>query len=622
MEKSLKQQIKKAESWTELLATLQSIENPEFSSREIELIYRNIERLRDDSDIKIAFLSNHTIDLLPNYLSTFAAINNLKLNNYIAPYNQYFQEFLADESGLLHFQADFIYLDLSIPYLSPDIHYHFLTLSSQQKEQELERITNSIIQLATLAKQKTNATLLIANFVQPSFSKASIADLQLGYGESEWYLRLNLKLIETFRTDNRIFLIDKNNVLSCIGKDASTNRKMYYIAKMELNETALTALSQEIVRYLIASKGLTKKCLVLDLDNTLWGGIVGEDGIDGLKIGKGYPEGEIFYDLQTYYRSLKQRGVILALASKNNPEDVEAAFQQKPDMPLKLEDFAIRKISWEPKVQSINEIAKTLNIGKDSIVFIDDNPVERKLVQGALPEVEVPELPNDALDYLETIKQKKYFDKLFFTEEDANKLEQYKQNAQREELKSDVGDINAYLSNLGTELTIETANIKQLPRIHQLFTKTNQFNVTTQRYDTAKVEEFINEKKWDILLISVKDNFGDMGAIGLVLIEKHSDSIHLDSFILSCRAMGRGIETAIMNTIKQRYIEHLDKLRITAKYLKTQKNTPVKNFFENQGFSVVNTTTDDDEINYSLSQADTQILDCPDMKIHIGEYNE
>lgn len=618
MDKIQKQQIKRATDWDELVAILREIEKSDFSSREIELIFRNIERLKSEGGSKIAFLANHTLDLLPNYLSIFSALENVKTEHYVAPYNQYFQEFLTESSGLLEFDADIIYLDLSIPGLSPKINHLFLQLDNEQKKQELDRIVDSIQKLANLSKQKTNATLLVANFVQPSCPKAGIADFQLGFGEVEWYTRLNLKLIELFRDDARVFVVDKNNVLSRQGKLTSSSAKMYYIAKMELNEQALSELSLELVRYLKAIKGLTKKCLVLDLDNTLWGGVVGEDGIDGLKIGKGYPEGEVFYDLQAYYQSLKQRGVILAIASKNNAEDAEEVFREKSDMPLSLDDFAIRKITWNTKNHSIEEIANSLNIGKDSIVFIDDNPVERELIQNALPEVGVPDLPSDPTGYLGVLQQKNYFEKLFITEEDTNKLEQYKQNAQREELKNDISDINEFLSGLGTVLTMEMASVKQLPRVHQLFTKTNQFNVTTQRYDASKIEQFITEDKWHLMLFSVTDNFGDMGTIGVVLLEQGPDDIHIDSFILSCRAMGRGIETAVMNTLKQRYLLSGNKRVMTAKFIKTQKNKPAEKYFEQQGFSV-NEVADNNEKNYTISASCAELLACPEMKMIIGD---
>jgi len=617
MEKAQKQSIKKAASWDELVAILCALENADFSAREIELIARNVERLRDGSDLKVALLANHTIDLLPGYLSALHALDNVKVESYVAPYNQYFQEFLTDSSGLLAFDADVIYLDLSIPSLSPKINHQFLQLDTEQKNQELDRVVDTHQQLASLSKQKTNATLLVSNFVQPSYAKAGIADFQLGMGEVEWYARLNLKLIELFRDDARTFIVDKNNVLSRHGKLASTSVKMYYIAKMELNESALSELSLELIRYFKAIKGLTKKCLVLDLDNTLWGGVVGEDGVAGLKIGKGYPEGEVFYDLQSFYQTLKQRGIILAIASKNNSEDAEEVFREKTDMPLSLDDFAVQKISWDTKNKSIEAIASILNIGKDSIVFVDDNPVERNLVLNALPDVAVPDLPTDPTGYLPTLLKKDYFEKLFLTEEDAGKLEQYQQNALRDASKNDIADIDDFLGNLGTTLTVLTADKKNLPRAHQLFTKTNQFNATTQRYSTGQVEQFIEEQQWDLTLFAVADNYGDMGIVGLVLLEVRKTEVRIDSFILSCRAMGRGIETAIMNVMKKRYLLEGGKNKMSARYIKTKKNIPVATFFESQGFSVDIAVKGDGE-GYALSATEVDLLKCPEMEIIFG----
>ncbi len=616
MEKETKHIIKKAEDWKTIAAVVQGIPDKNFNSREYELIYRNLERTREGEDLKFAVLSNHTLDLLPTYVSVLCSQENLKLSSYVGPFNQYFQELLLDTSGLIQFNPDLIYLDLSISNLSPLIHQKFLELDADTKEAELNKVVETIENVAALALKNTDSYILLSNFVQPPYTQAGIADYKLDYSETEWYLKLNLKLIELFRKDNRIFILDKSRLTSKVGSESLSSAKMYYLAKMEFDEKGLQYLAQEILGYIIAIKGLTKKCLVLDLDNTLWGGVVGEDGVDGIKVGKGYPEGEVFYALQSYFKTLKNRGIILALASKNNLEDVEEAFKVKDDMPLQLEDFAISKINWEPKPHNMSDIAQTLNIGKDSMVFVDDNPAERSLMKDALPEVKCPELHNDPTSYLDTIRSSNCFEKLFITQDDVNKAEQYKQNFKRESLKQDVGDISAYLDNLGTELEIIKANSSHSQRIHQLFSKTNQFNVTTKRYDVSDIENFIDSSDYKIFVFSVKDNFGDLGIIGLVLLQEEKEKIIIDSFILSCRAMGRGVETAVMNILKEKIFRPNKAVNILSTYIPTQKNIPVQDFFDSQGFSLLKKNKDGIKF-YTLGNDNIKLNNSPKIKIKL-----
>lgn len=613
MEKETKRIIKKAEEWGAIVSAVQDIPDKKFNSREYELIYRNLERTRKGEDLKFAVLSNHTLELLPTYLSVLCSQDNLKLSSYVGPFNQYFQELLSDTSGLIQFNPNLIYLDLSIPNLSPLIHQQFLELDAATKEAEFNKVVETIENVASLALKNTDSYILISNFVQPPYTQAGIADYKLDYSETEWYLKLNLKLIEIFREDNRIFILDKSRLTSKVGSESLSSSKMYYLAKMEFDERGLQHLAQEILRYIYAIKGLTKKCLILDLDNTLWGGVVGEDGIDGIKVGKGYPEGEVFYALQAHYKTLKQRGVILALASKNNPEDAEEVFKTKDDMPLNWNDFAITRINWESKPQNISEMIQSLNIGKDSAVFLDDNPVERGFVNEMLPEVKVPTLLDDPTTYLKTVQSLHYFEKLYITQDDTIKVEQYKQNAKRDGLKQEIGDMSAFLDKLGTTLTIDRANSSHLKRIHQLFSKTNQFNVTTKRYSLNEIECFIDNSEYELYVFSVKDNFGDLGIIGLALTQLDKSVAIIDSFILSCRAMGRGIETAVMNMLKQNYLLEEKFDQILATYIPTQKNKPVLKFFNGQGFLL--TDEEDHARNYQLSASNVKLLDSPGIEV-------
>jgi len=620
MEKETKRSIKSTVDWGSLCAILKGLDYTELNTREIELVSRQIEKTRIGADLKVAFLSNYTIDTLAPYLRVISGTHGIAVESYIAPYDQYFQELLSETSGTITFQPDVIHLDLSMKVLAPLICEKFLSLDDALKLSELERIVALMSQLANLAIKQTNAYLLVSNFLQPNYPQGGIADLKQQQGETEWYTKLNLALIECFRNNNRVFVVDKNNALARVGKENITDNKMLYLAKMELNDLGMQALAGELVRYVIAIAGKTKKNLVLDLDNTLWGGIVGEDGVDGLKVGKGYPEGDIFYAFQMYIKNLKQRGIILTLASKNNLEDVEEAFAKRAEMPLALTDFATKRVNWNPKHDNLVSIAKGLGIGIDSFVFLDDNPVERELVKSTLSDVVVPELPMDPSGYLSILMRSPYFEKLFLTEEDVNKTEQYAENALREDIREEIGDMGAFLSSLGTKMTIEKARKENIQRVHQLFSKTNQFNVTTKRYSVPEIEHFIENERFDLFSISVTDNFGDLGMVGLVLVEMKDHFSQIDSFIMSCRAMGRSIETAIMNIVKDKYLSSGCAERLVAEYIPTAKNVPVKQFFDDQGFSLVKKEGVPNKCYELKSKAKgAGLLECPGIEIYVGE---
>lgn len=617
MEKEIKRRIKNTTDWSALCKIVSGLQYDNLNPREIELLHRQIEKINYPVDLNIAYLSNYTIDLLVPYVSVLSCRHGMKIKSYIAPHGQYFQELLLLDSGLLEFKPDIIVLDLSIIPLAPQIVNDFLSLNETTLNDEIDRIRSTISQVVSLAKKNSNAYVLVSNFPQPNYPQAGIADLTLKQSETEWFLKLNISLIKDLREDNNVFLVDKNNTLARVGKANIVNNKMFYLAKMELNDMGLRELSKELIRYIIAIKGKTKKNLVLDLDNTLWGGIVGEDGVDEIKVGKGYPEGEIFYAFQNYIRNLKHRGIILSIASKNNPDDAKEAFTKRTEMPLSFDDFSITRINWQPKHENLASIADSLNIDVDSFVFLDDNPVERQLIKSTLPKVETMDLPNDPSNYLDALRNSPFFEKLFITEDDSKKIQQYSENAQRADLKENIGDLTEFFNSLGTQVTIDTAKKEHIQRVHQLFTKTNQFNVTTIRYGVAEIETFISDKQFDLLIISVKDNFGDMGMIGLALIELNNNIARIDSFILSCRAMGRQIETVIMNAIKKKYALSNKVTKLTARYIPTAKNIPVKRFFDKQGF-VLEKENDQMKL-YILLAKNTKLHEHTGIKINTGE---
>ena len=358
--------------------------------------------------------------------------------------------------------------------------------------------------------------------------------------------------------------------------------KFYFISQMSINPKLTNEFMTWWGRKLESIALKRKKCIVLDLDNTLWGGVLGEDGISGIKIGGDYP-GKAFAFFQKSLLQLAKTGVILTVCSKNNEEDVLDAWEKNPFIVLKKEHFAAYRINWTDKATNIKELADELNIGLDSFVFIDDNPTERELIKQMLPMVSVPEFPAQPYELPLFFRQmvETYFKVYSITEEDKKKTEQYKANAARAQAQHSFADFGAYLDSLDIQITIESANEFNIPRIAQMTQKTNQFNLTTKRYTDSDIKGFLS-KGWKIWCISVADRFGDNGITGCIMI--NGDVI--DTFLLSCRILGKGIEIAFIKRILA-ILKEGGKETIKATYLPTAKNAQVAEFYDRCGFNVV-----------------------------------
>jgi FkbH-like protein len=579
--------IKSCNNYQSMLPFFEQLNYRELNNSMVTIAARKLNEYIVDNTIKIAYLSNFTIDILPDYVNTYAACEGLKCSNYIGAYNQYYQEILNESGGLLEYDPDIIFIALSMNHFDPEIYNSYLSLSKTDIINHQKKIIENVHELIEESEKRFRSSIFICNFPEPSYPHAGIADSKLPYGEIRFYNDLNTKFNEMAQRNHNVNIVDIARLNKRCGEDHLYNPKLWHLAKMLWSEKFMMYVAEEILRHIIAFKGLTRKCLVLDLDNTLWGGIVGEDGPLGIKIGPGDPIGEAFTDFQFKIRALKDRGILLAICSKNSLGDVIEVFNKNKNMPLKYDDFAAREINWDHKYINIQKISQKLNIGLDSMVFIDDNPFECEMVREMLPQVKtclIPEKPEDLSHLIDKIV---LFEKTILIEDDKNKTEQYQQNEMRKELKENVGKLESYLYGLDTTLSIRFAEKEDLSRIHQLFTKTNQFNVTTARYTVAEINEFLRNDNWDLRIFSAKDRFGNLGIIGLYLIEKKDSEFIIDSFVLSCRALGRNIECAAMNYLKRDHCNnHLD-AELFAFYSPTAKNKPSETFFEEQGFEVI-----------------------------------
>jgi FkbH-like protein len=575
--------IRGAEDASALHALVRGLDAAALSPRDVEVVTRALRRHPlEGIATRIAVLGNHTLDPLAARIPVHAAVTGMHASAWTGPFGQYVQAIMDASLGLGSYDPQVVFLSLAMRALAPDVHGAFASLDDARRASERDGILDHVDSWVTAALGSTEGLLLVANFPRPAESAFGPADSGQAPGEAEFYMELNLELLRRARSERRVRILDMDRLTAAHGYERAMDDRLFHLAKIPWTEAFTGRVADEILRFARASQGRARKCLVLDLDNTLWGGIAGEDGPAALQIGAGSAAGEAFADFQRALKGLQGRGVMLALCSKNNPADVDAVFRARPEMPLRREDFVAERVNWDPKPANLVAIAEELNIGTDALVFADDNPAERAIVRGALPEVAVLDLPSDPAAFADTLRRTTLFDRLDVTGDDRAKTEQYAQQSRRRQFERGTGDMGSYLAGLETELVVRPAGPEDLSRVHQLVTKTNQFNLTTRRYSPAELERFLADGRYDLTIARLRDRFGDMGVIAFYLVRREGDTADIETFLMSCRALGRGAETALMNRMKRRYATLVERLNAT--FIRTAKNTPAVDFLAGQGF--------------------------------------
>lgn len=557
-------------------------------------VYKRIKKLDfsnvnipSQQQLNVALLSSFTIDPLVTYLDIDCRLIGFFPQVYVAPFNRYQEEVFNEQSGLYQSQPDIILFFVEIESILDEMfRVQFPQLEIEYIKAQLDRKIQEIERLLILATQRTNALILFSNFVIPSFSPLGILDNKREIGFKRFYKLLNTRLERAFQNNKQVFIFDLNEVASKYGKDNYINYPMYYRGALLFNEAFLHLVSYELMGYIKALKSKTRKCIVIDLDGTLWGGIIGEDGLDGIKLNVNYPGNE-FVDFQRSILSLHNRGIILAVNSKNNLEDAFEVFQKHPYMLIKEKNLASYRINWLDKVQNLIDLAEDINIGLDSIIFIDDNPVERERVKASLPEVQVVEMPSSSALYRKTLEKLNDFNTLSLTKEDLHRSELYFARRKRQDLEQQIQSIDEFIKTLEIVAEINYINEFSLSRVVSLLNRTNQFNLTTRRYTETEVKKMSDKRnKFLIYTLRVQDKFGDEGIVGVAIVRKDSvESWFIDSFLMSCRVIGRKIEsTFLYKVIKD---AQQGKVRnIEAEYIPTKKNVLVKDFYQQHGFEL------------------------------------
>lgn len=516
--------------------------------------------------MKVAILSSYTADFLPKEADKFLKDFGVSVEWQVAPFNQYRQEILNLNSDARNFKPQVILLSVDID----DV------FSAPQEFVDLLKIAS---------ENFSSSTILVHNF---SFSQNEpMKLLEWNRRESRQILinKINLQLSELTMSLPNVFILDYAGLVKETGAETFFDRRYYYLAKTPFSSLGNQKIAQQLAVAIAANAGKRKKCLVLDLDNTLWGGIVGEDGIENIQLSND-GIGKAYYDFQKNIDQLYKNGVILALCSKNEPAIALAALKEHPYMILREEKFSAVYVNWLDKAENLRSIAKELNIGLDSLVFLDDSEHERVLVRESLPEVFVPDLPPDATGYPDFIARLDCFEALSVTAEDRERGKLYAQERKRVELQKSSETFEEFLNSLNIIIAIKTVDNFSMPRVAQLTQKTNQFNFTTRRYTDGDLAALLKNDKYKILQISAKDRLGDSGIVGAAIIENRGNTARLDTFLISCRVLGRGIEQSFLGAIlKQLAKSGVDSLEI--EFIPSAKNKIAGDFLEKQHFKKV-----------------------------------
>jgi FkbH-like protein len=475
-------------------------------------------------------------------------------------------------------------------------HYKIELINHDQLNKILEK-TKSEIDLVLKNVEKTSL-ILINKFTSLPFSHSNIRIKRLDELAKELDRYLEEKIPSNVR------LVDIEKVIASVGVSHSLDLRYFYSSKALYTVDFFKTYSEYIQPFIMSANGKAKKALIFDCDNTLWKGILGEDGFDNIEMSSRTKDGSIFAEIQSIALALNKQGILIGLCSKNNPKDVDEVIESHQDMLLKNEHITINKSNWLDKVSNLKDIAQELNIGLDSLVFVDDSSFEVNLIREQLPEITVLQVPERLYEYPEMLQENlDLFYNLSITAEDNKKIEMYKHQVKRDYIKKEFTDIEDYLASLELKMTIFEDDESIIPRMSQMTQKTNQFNLTTKRYTDGDIRNFIDDLDSNVYAFSVADKFGDSGVTGLCIVSDNSknESLEIDTLLMSCRIIGRNIESAFMDyvigKIKEKKIGELK-----AKYIKTLKNYQVKEFYDKFGFKLVD--RDESKVNYALSLMD------------------
>lgn len=534
---------------------------------------------------RVGLLSTFTLEPINACLKALAMAQGFDLNLYFGGFQQLEQEILVRGSGLVRHEPQLIIIAWRLEDLSPVLWNSLLELTEREIQAEVTSVLDRCKDLLETCKSNFPKTqLLLHSFVPPPYPALGIIDFEHRRGQRQTIDSLNAGLREIVTFAESAHILDCEMIAWRSGS-AWFDARHWYSARSPLGPQAFVALAWEYNRFIRALVGKSKKVLVLDLDNTLWGGVLGEDGLEGISLGPNYP-GNTYVAFQKEIKQLSRRGVVLSINSKNNESDVREAFEKHRHMVLKWNDFAALRVNWQDKITNMHELSKELSLGLDSFVFIDDSPYELEMVQQALPSISVVEVPREPSDLPGLLSRLGYFESVIYSEEDRKRGEFYRMSTKRMQLKQSSTDLESFYQSLSMCLTVYNVTESESPRVAQLTQRTNQFNMTTRRYTESDIERFRKDQSYIVRAYRLEDRFGDNGIISVVIVNQKDRVWYLDTFLMSCRVIGRKVERAILGLL----VQEAKKIGIKAlvgEFRPTKKNAPAKDIFIQHGFKKV-----------------------------------
>ena len=553
----------------------------------IRKVRENGRSLHPLAPFRLGVLSNATVDfLLPSLVAT-APRHGMSLECIPADYDQVIQESLSPESTVNRAKPDAVLVAID---------YRAVSLSSAlgNREDADRAVTSALDYVQTVRsglKANGNAICIVQTLAPPPERLFGSLDRVLPGTLRNVIERVNSALADSVLHTSDI-LFDVAGLAETVGLADWHSPTQWNLAKLPFSNTYLPLYADHVCRLIGALGGKSRRCLVLDLDNTIWGGVIGDDGLEGIQCAQGDPAGEAHLTVQRLALALRDRGVVLAVSSKNNDETARLPFQKHPEMLLCEEHIAVFQANWNDKATNIKAIAEELSLGVESMVLLDDNPVERDLVRQLLPQVAVPELPADPALYARTLAAAGYFEAVVFSEEDTKRAEFYQGNARRVTLRNQAGDLGAYLTSLQMEIMFQPFDATGRARIVQLINKSNQFNLTTRRYTEAEIEQLETDGACFTLQVRLSDTFGDNGMISVIICRPRAKSEwELDTWLMSCRVLGRRVEQMVLRQI----LDHAGRAgvhKLIGVYRPTDRNKLVQDHYAKLGFTQIETADD------------------------------
>ncbi|MCS7078162.1 MAG: HAD-IIIC family phosphatase [Bacteroidia bacterium] len=534
-------------------------------------------------EIKLAVLGDFSTQKLCDMLKAVGHENKIKISLYEADFDSIDAEIFNPQSNLYHFEPNYVFISTA----SKKQQLKFNSLELPQKVEFANNYLEKATQWWQTLNQNIKTNIIFSNLIETDDAVFGNYANKTSYSWLYQVRKINFMLMDKAQEYKNVFIQDMSVLHNNLGKQKVFKPSLYYTANQVYDIDFLPYISKSVVDIILAIEGKFRKCLILDLDNTLWGGIIGDDGLENIQIGD-IGIGKSFTDLQYYAKKLKERGIILCVCSKNDELIAKEPFEKHPDMVLSLKDIAVFVANWENKADNIRYIQSILEIGFDSMVFLDDNPFERNLIRTQLPEICVPELPDDPAEYVNYLESLNLFETASFTQDDTARTEMYQTEDTRRKAQANYSSIDEYLKSLNMAAEVgDFSNSFYVPRIAQITQRSNQFNLRTIRYTEADIQRLAQDKNYATFYFCLEDTFGSYGLISVVILEKQENlTLFVDTWLMSCRVLKRGVEQFVLNTIVE-YAKSNGFKHIIGEYIPTAKNGMVKDHYPKLGFEAM-----------------------------------